>query len=100
MPFTRRDFLGTTALGALGLSLEGQEKPTESKPTPGSPAHSIIISSGNGFNYIDEWYEILRKGGDTLDAALRDAHSPGDDPNDDSLVLGGLPNEQGASTLD
>jgi N4-(beta-N-acetylglucosaminyl)-L-asparaginase len=100
MPFTRRDFLGTTALGAVGLGLEGQEKATESKPTPGSPARSIIISSWNGFNYIDEGYEILRKGGDTLDAALRVASGPEDDPNDDSVGLGGLPNEEGVVELD
>src|ERR1700704_4820105 len=100
MPFTRRDFLGTTVLGAVSLTLEAQEKQTESKPTPGSPAHSIIISSGNGFNYIDEGYEILRKGGDTLDAALRVARGPEDDPNDDSVGLGGLPNEEGGVELD
>src|SRR5260221_13501924 len=100
MPFTRRDFLGTAALGAVSLSLEGQEKQTESKQTPGSPTHSIIISSANGFNYLDEGYEILRKGGDTLDAALRVARGPEDDSNDDSVGLGGLPNEEGVVELD
>ena len=100
MPFTRRDFLGTAALGAVSLSLEGQEKQTESKQTPGSPTHPIIISSWNGFNYLDEGYEILRNGGDTLDAALRVARGPEDDPNDDSVGLGGLPNEEGMVELD
>jgi len=100
MPFTRRDFLGTAALGAVSLSLEGQEKQTESKRTPGSPTHPIIISSWNGFNYLDEGYEILRNGGDTLDAALRVARGPEDDPNDDSVGLGGLPNEEGVVELD
>src|SRR6266436_1966283 len=100
MPFTRRDFLGTATLGAVGLSLEGQEKQTESKQTQSTPTHPIIISSWNGFNYIDEGYEILRKGGDTLDAALRVARGPEDDPNDDSVGLGGLPNEEGVVELD
>src|SRR5882672_6418735 len=100
MPFTRRDFLGTTALGAVGLSLEGQEKQSESKQTQGTPTHSIIISSANGFNYLDEGYEILRQGGDTLDAALRVARGPEDDPNDDSVGLGGLLNEEGVVELD
>jgi N4-(beta-N-acetylglucosaminyl)-L-asparaginase len=93
MPFTRRDFLGATALTAVGLSLEGQEKAS-------APARGIIISSGNGFEYLDEGYEILRKGGDTLDAALRVVRGPEDDPNDDSVGLGGLPNEEGVVELD
>jgi N4-(beta-N-acetylglucosaminyl)-L-asparaginase len=93
MPFTRRDFLGTTALTAVGLSLEGQEKAN-------APTRGILISSGNGFEYLDEGYEILRKGGDTLDAALRVVRGPEDDPNDDSVGLGGLPNEEGVVELD
>jgi N4-(beta-N-acetylglucosaminyl)-L-asparaginase len=100
MPFTRRHFLGTTALGAVGLGLHGQEKQTDRKQSPGTPKHPIIISSGNGFNYVDEGYEILRKGGDTLDAAMRVVRGPEDDPNDDSVGLGGLPNEEGVVELD
>jgi N4-(beta-N-acetylglucosaminyl)-L-asparaginase len=84
----------------VGLGLDGQEKQTDSKPTQGSSSHPIIISSGNGFDYIDEGYEILRKGGDTLDAALRVVRGPEDDPNDDSVGLGGLPNEEGVVELD
>jgi N4-(beta-N-acetylglucosaminyl)-L-asparaginase len=93
MTFTRRDFLGTAALGAVSLTLEAQEKQTEQKQNRGSPTHSVIISSRNGFDYIDEGYEILGKGGDTLDAAMRVVRGPEDDPNDDSVGLGGLPNE-------
>src|SRR6266849_9404126 len=100
MTFTRRDFLGTAALGAVGLSLEGQEKQTESKQAPSSPTHPVIISSRSGFDYIDEGFEILRKGGDTLDAAMRVVRGPEDDPNDDSVGLGGLPNEEGVVELD
>jgi N4-(beta-N-acetylglucosaminyl)-L-asparaginase len=100
MPITRRDFLGTAALGAVGASLEGQEKQAESKQPLTSSARSIIISSGNGFAYIDEGYDMLRKGEDTLDAALRVARGPEDDPNDDSVGLGGLPNEEGVVELD
>jgi N4-(beta-N-acetylglucosaminyl)-L-asparaginase len=100
MTFTRRDFLGTAALGAVSLTLEAQEKQTEQKQNRGSPTHSVIISSRNGFDYIDEGYEILGKGGDTLDAAMRVVRGPEDDPNDDSVGLGGLPNEEGVVELD
>lgn len=100
MRFSRRDFLGTAALGTIGLSLEAQEKQKEIKSTAGTPTRPIIISAGNGFDYIDEGYEILRKGGDTLDAAMRVVRGPEDDPNDDSVGLGGLPNEEGVVELD
>ena len=39
-------------------------------------------------------------GGDTLDAALLVVKGPEDDPNDTSVGLGGLPNEEGVVELD
>lgn len=100
MSFSRRDFLGTAALSAISLSLEAQEKPVKVKGAVGQASGPILISSGNGFEYLDEGYEILRKGGDTLDAAMRVVRGPEDDPNDDSVGLGGLPNEEGVVELD
>ena len=101
MGFSRRDFIGTAALGTIGLSLEAQEKEKKPDATPvGKGARNIIISSGNGFDHIDAGFETLRRGGDTLDAALRVVRGPEDDPNDDSVGLGGLPNEEGVVELD
>jgi N4-(beta-N-acetylglucosaminyl)-L-asparaginase len=83
------------------LSLDAEEKDKKSDASsPGKGARNILISSGNGFNYLDEGFEILRKGGDTLDAALRVVRGPEDDPNDDSVGFGGLPNEEGVVELD
>src|SRR5205807_3694 len=45
-------------------------------------------------------FELLRGGADTLDAALRVVRGPEDDPNDSSVGLGGLPNEEGVVELD
>ena len=101
MGFSRRDFIGTAALGTIGLSLEAQEQEKKPDATPvGKGARNIIISSGNGFDHIDAGFETLRRGGDTLDAALRVVRGPEDDPNDDSVGLGGLPNEEGVVELD
>ncbi len=94
MSFSRRDFLATTALGSLSLALQAQTTPAAPGKRP------IIISAFNGYNYIDEGFEMLRKGADTLDAALRVVRGPEDDPNDDSVGLGGLPNEEGVVELD
>ena len=104
MAFTRRDFLSSAAVGAVSLGLEGQarNKPNASKlETPAAPGkRPIIISSGNGFDYLEDAYTFLKNGGDTLDAALKVVKGPEDDPNDDSVGLGGLPNEEGVVELD
>jgi N4-(beta-N-acetylglucosaminyl)-L-asparaginase len=44
--------------------------------------------------------ELLKSGGDTLDAALAVVTKVEDDPNDDSVGYGGLPNEDGVVELD
>ncbi len=43
---------------------------------------------------------FLKNGGDTLDAAIRVVKGAEDDPNDDTVGLGGLPNEEGVVELD
>ena len=99
MGYSRRELLGTAALCSIGLNLEAQQK--KANPAPiGSGARNIIVSAGNGFAYLDDGFAILRNGGDTLDAALRVVRGPEDDPNDDSVGLGGLPNEEGVVELD
>ena len=60
----------------------------------------IIICANNGVNYLDGAFAFLKGGGDTLDAAIRVVKGPEDDPNDDSVGLGGLPNEEGVVELD
>ena len=104
MAFSRRDFLSTAAIGALSLGLEGQERsnPGSSKPETSTEAgkRPIIICAFNGFDYLDDAYTFLKGGGDTLDAALKVVKGPEDDPNEDSVGLGGLPNEEGVVELD
>lgn len=60
----------------------------------------LIISSANGLHALDRGMEILQKGGDTLDAAVAVVTVVEDDPNDDSVGFGGLPNEEGEVELD
>ena len=104
MAFSRRDFLANTVLGSLFLRLEGQERKNGGSPTaqrPSSPGkRPIILSANNGFNYLDDAFALLEHGGDTLDVALKVVKGPEDDPNDDSVGLGGLPNEEGVVELD
>jgi N4-(beta-N-acetylglucosaminyl)-L-asparaginase len=106
MSFSRRDFLATTALGSLALGLEarGGEQSKNAGQTPaqgaGSGKRPIIVSANNGFAYLDRAYSHLSNGGDTLDSAILVVTGPEDDPNDDSVGLGGLPNEEGVVELD
>ncbi len=109
MTFSRRDFLSTTALGALGLGLEAHGHNPQTKggvpsaaPQSGSGSGKppIIVCANNGFAYLDRGYEHLSKGGDTLDSAILVVTGPEDDPKDDSVGYGGLPNEEGVVELD
>jgi N4-(beta-N-acetylglucosaminyl)-L-asparaginase len=103
MIVSRRDFFATSAVGSasLALDLQGQNK-SETKPAPSSdpPKKPIIICAANGYNYLDRGYAVLTSGGDTLNAVMQVITGPEDDPNDDSVGLGGLPNEDGVVELD
>ena len=101
----RRDFLSGIAITSASLVV-GQTKPPQKMDSPykivpktGNPKN-IIICAANGHNYIDAGFEKLRGGADTLDAALAVVSGPENDPNDDSVGLGGLPNEDGVVELD
>ena len=103
MRFTRRDFIATTAAGSasLALDLQAQNKPDKSASPPGAlPKKPVIICAANGYNYLDRGYAVLTSGGDTLDAVMQVITGPEDDPNVDSVGLGGLPNEDCVVQLD
>jgi len=103
MKYSRRDFIATTAMGSAAFALDVQAHETPQSPPPpasGSPKKPIIICAHNGYNYLDRGYAVLTGGGDTLDAVMQVITGPEDDPNDDSVGLGGLPNEDGVVELD
>ena len=67
---------------------------------PPQGVRPLMISSANGVNALDRGMEILKKGGDTLDAVVAAVTVVEDDPNDTSVGYGGLPNEDGEVELD
>ena len=106
MKLTRREFVAATALGSasLALDLHAQNRPpdyqTENRAPSAKPKAPVIICAHNGYNYLDRGYAVLTSGGDTLDAVMQVITGPEDDPNDDSVGLGGLPNEECVVELD
>lgn len=84
----RRDWIWTAAsAGALGAAQQPGPK-------------NIVISSANGLKACRRAMEIISSGGDTLDAVVSGVNIVEEDPEDDSVGYGGLPNELGIVELD
>jgi N4-(beta-N-acetylglucosaminyl)-L-asparaginase len=60
----------------------------------------IVISSENGLRACRRAIEVLKSGGDTLDAVIAGVNINELDPEDTSVGYGGLPNEEGVVELD
>jgi N4-(beta-N-acetylglucosaminyl)-L-asparaginase len=110
MSISRRDFIHST-LAAATLSASANtsaanllhaknESSTANQNSAGKAKLPVIICAANGFKYLDDAYSFLAAGGDTLDAALKVVQGPENDPNDESVGLGGHPNEEGVVELD
>ena len=108
MSISRRDFVkgavvgaavaGTGASTAESLIVRSETQGHASKNDPaGKP---VIICAHNGYAYVEAAYAFLKAGGDTLDTGIRVVKGPEDDPKDDSVGLGGLPNEECVVELD
>jgi N4-(beta-N-acetylglucosaminyl)-L-asparaginase len=96
--YSRRDFLKTGAgAGAAALAFGGGIRPGVAAAPPAGPR---VVSSGNGIRATEKAMEILRAGGDPLDAVIAGVNIVEDDPNDMSVGYGGLPNEDGIVELD
>jgi len=104
MSISRRGFLGSAIAASVASGLNAQDKSkretSRAAGSFGTGKRPIIVCAHNGVNYLDDAFAFLKSGGDTLDAAIRVVKGPEDDPNDDSVGLGGLPNEEGIVELD
>jgi N4-(beta-N-acetylglucosaminyl)-L-asparaginase len=108
--WSRRKFFLTSLAGSAAAGVANlfeRATPAEAAGNGGravAPAaqgrRPVIISSANGVNALGRGMDILKKGGDTLDAVVAAVTVVEDDPNDDSVGYGGLPNEEGEVELD
>ncbi len=97
----RRDFLRSgAALGAatlVGNPLKAAEALTQQTATAVKP---VVIASANGMAATAKAMEMIKAGADALDAVIAGVNIVEDDPNDNSVGYGGLPNEEGVVELD
>ncbi len=107
MTVSRRDFVKTSVLGAIASAAVAKPGDSIASTVADDQGHAsrndkrpVIICANNGYSYVEAAYAFLKSGGDTLDAGIRVVKGPEDDPNDDSVGLGGLPNEEGVVELD
>lgn len=61
---------------------------------------NIVISSANGLRACAKAMDVIKAGGDTLEAVVSGVTIVEDDPEDNSVGYGGLPNEEGVVELD
>ena len=106
--WTRRKFFLASLAGSAAASvgkLFGKTLPGEAPELPNAAvaaqgARPLVISSANGLHALDKGMDILKKGCDTLDAVIAAVTVVEDDPKDNSVGYGGLPNEEGEVELD
>ncbi len=86
---TRRDWMLTTAAMSSAAQAPAQSGPK-----------NIVIASSNGARACARAMELLKTGADTLDAVIAGVNIVEEDPEDNSVGYGGLPNEEGVVELD
>jgi N4-(beta-N-acetylglucosaminyl)-L-asparaginase len=101
MRFSRREFIETAAVTSAAVaSAPGALAQSEKSGAPPAKSKTVIVCKYTGIQTIEAAYDSLRRGGDTLDAAIMILKGQEDDPNDNSVGLAGLPNEDGEVELD
>ncbi len=110
----RRQFLINAAIG-VGAAATSNTASAQNTSTPNaassvtnnstnqarqSATPPCAVASGNGVAAVAKAVEVMRSGGDTLDAAIEGVRIVELDPKDNSVGYGGLPNERGDVELD
>nr|HEV7953419.1 N(4)-(beta-N-acetylglucosaminyl)-L-asparaginase [Candidatus Acidoferrales bacterium] len=115
--WSRRKFFLTTLAGGVAASAQklfgaahpavddakphgDVREPIAAQATSAKGTRPLIVVAANGFQHLDKGMDVLKKGGDTLDAVLAVVVEVENDPNDNSVGYGGLPNEDGEVELD
>jgi N4-(beta-N-acetylglucosaminyl)-L-asparaginase len=102
----RRDLLsaalGSCALAACAASTaRAQSTPAANVSARATrKGYPVLVGSNNALPGMQKHYAKLLEGADPLDVVIEVVKLTEADPNDDSVGLGGLPNEEGVVQLD
>lgn len=102
----RRSFLAATAasLPVLGAwraaAANADPAPARDARLARNETRPVAIASGNGRAAVERAVQLMREGSDPLDAAVMGIEIVENDPDDMTVGLGGLPNEEGVVELD
>jgi N4-(beta-N-acetylglucosaminyl)-L-asparaginase len=105
---TRRSFIKAGAATGLGAAVTGRAASAGPSMVAPASVKPVVIASANGNKYkngglrtaVEEAFERIVKGEDTLDAAIAGVNICELDPEDTSVGYGGLPNADGVVQLD
>ena len=103
MPISRRHFVGLGAAAAAGVTLDRRvlAETIDKEFASNFAGPPIVVSSANGIRGVAKAYDMIaRENADTLDAIVAGVNIQELDPTDQSVGLGGLPNEEGVVQLD
>jgi N4-(beta-N-acetylglucosaminyl)-L-asparaginase len=103
---SRRTFVGIGAGAVAGLTLDREARGSvlggnASGQFDKFATRPVVIASANGIRGVAKAYDMIaNNNADTLDAIIAGVNIQELDPNDQSIGLGGLPNEEGVVQLD
>ena len=106
MSISRRKFIGAGAVAAASLTLDREARAAAFRASAfdvsaRTASRPVVIASANGIRGVALAYDkIARQNADTLDAIIAGVNIQELDPEDQSVGLGGLPNEDGVVQLD
>src|SRR6266513_2331822 len=108
MGISRRRFVGVGAAAAAAVTLDSQARAdvlrravSDEVPLRTAATRPVIVASANGIRGVARAYDMItRQNADTLDAIIAGVNIQELDPEDQSVGLGGFPNEEGVVQLD
>lgn len=100
MTMRRRDFLRSATLASVAGSIPATLRAQGAQAPPLAAIRPVVVSSANGLQATAKAMRLIKEGADALDAVIAGVNLVEDDPNDNSVGYGGLPNEEGVVELD
>jgi N4-(beta-N-acetylglucosaminyl)-L-asparaginase len=101
MPINRRHFLRTTSgAGIAALATKALPGANVLQAAEAPASRPVVITSDNGLRATAKAMELIQQGADALEAVIAGVNILEDDPHENSVGLGGLPNEEGVVELD